>query len=82
MGFGIWELLVVLLIVLVIFGTKRLPQLKNIASDLGSAISGFRKAVTSEEHEEKEDSKESISDEGENVIEGEVKRARAERRDV
>ena len=45
-GLGITELLVILAIVLLIFGPKRL---KNIGSDLGSAIKGFRKAVTEEE---------------------------------
>ena len=43
---GIWELLVILAIVFFIFGPKRL---KNIGSDLGSAIKGFRKAVTDDE---------------------------------
>ena len=42
MGFSITHLLVVLAIVVVIFGTKRL---KNIGSDLGGAIKGFRTAV-------------------------------------
>jgi len=45
-GLGMTELLVILAIVLLIFGPKRL---KNIGSDLGSAIKGFRKAVTDEE---------------------------------
>ena len=45
-GLGIPELLVILAIVLLIFGPKRL---KSIGSDLGSAIKGFRKAVTDEE---------------------------------
>ena len=79
MGFGIKELVVVLLIAVVIFGTTRL---KTIGADLGSAIKGFRKAMTGgEEAEEKDDSKASISDDSEEVIEGEVKRS-AERRDV
>ena len=40
---GGWELLVVLLIVLAIFGTKRL---RTLGSDLGSAVKGFRSAVS------------------------------------
>ena len=47
-SFGLTELLVVLAIVLLIFGPKRL---KNIGSDLGGAIKGFRKAVSEEEAE-------------------------------
>ena len=45
-GLGMTELLVILAIVLLIFGPKRL---KSIGSDLGGAIKGFRKAVTEEE---------------------------------
>jgi sec-independent protein translocase protein TatA len=44
-GFGLTELLVVLAIVLLIFGPK---SLKNLGSDLGSAIKGFRTAVANE----------------------------------
>ncbi len=42
MGLGWKELLVVLVIVLLVFGTKRL---KNIGSDLGEAVKGFKKGV-------------------------------------
>jgi len=45
-GFGIGELLIILAIVLLIFGPKRL---KSLGSDLGSAIKGFRKAVSEDE---------------------------------
>ena len=44
MGFGgisIWQLLIVLAIVVLLFGTKRL---KGIGGDLGNALKGFRKA--------------------------------------
>jgi sec-independent protein translocase protein TatA len=49
MGFGgisIWQLLIILLIVVMLFGTKRL---KGLGSDLGDAIKGFRKSMGSEE---------------------------------
>jgi sec-independent protein translocase protein TatA len=45
-GFGMQELLVILAIVLLLFGPKRL---KNIGSDLGNAIKGFRTAVTDDD---------------------------------
>ena len=45
-GISIWQLLIVLVIVLLLFGTKRL---KNIGGDLGGAIKGFKKAMTDEE---------------------------------
>jgi sec-independent protein translocase protein TatA len=38
-----WQLLIVLLIVVLLFGTKKL---KGLGSDLGDAIKGFKKAVT------------------------------------
>jgi sec-independent protein translocase protein TatA len=41
-GIGVWQLLILLLIVALVFGTKRL---RNIGSDLGSAIKGFRKGI-------------------------------------
>lgn len=46
MRFGIWELLVILLIVMVIFGTTRLG---SIGSDLGKAVRGFRRAVSDDD---------------------------------
>lgn len=41
-GIGMSELLIILLIVVMIFGTKKL---KDIGSDLGGAVKGFRKAM-------------------------------------
>lgn len=42
MGISIWQLLIVLVIILLLFGTKKL---RNVGSDLGSAIKHFRSAV-------------------------------------
>jgi len=50
-GISIWQLLIILLIVVLLFGTKRL---KGIGSDLGSAIKGFKKAVGDEDADFKE----------------------------
>ncbi len=46
MSFGITELIIIMVIVLLLFGTTKL---KSIGSDLGSAIKGFRSAVTDDE---------------------------------
>ncbi|WP_313088927.1 twin-arginine translocase TatA/TatE family subunit [Pseudomonas sp.] len=43
MGISIWQLLIVLMIVVMLFGTKRL---RGLGSDLGGAISGFRKSMS------------------------------------
>ncbi|MBD3657995.1 MULTISPECIES: Sec-independent protein translocase subunit TatA [Marinobacter] len=55
MGISIWQLLIVLGIVVLLFGTKKL---RNIGSDLGGAIRGFKKSMNDDE--DKEASKESI----------------------
>jgi sec-independent protein translocase protein TatA len=41
-GISIWQLLIVLVIVMLLFGTKRLG---SIGSDLGSAIKGFKRSL-------------------------------------
>ncbi|MGI9328068.1 MAG: twin-arginine translocase TatA/TatE family subunit [Pseudomonadales bacterium] len=60
-GLSIWELLIILAIVLLLFGPKRL---KNIGADLGNAIKGFRSAVAEEDKPEPQPDPK--------VIEGEV----------
>ncbi len=45
-GIGIWQLLIVLVLVILIFGTKKL---KNVGGDLGGAIKSFKKAVKDED---------------------------------
>ncbi|MDJ0792902.1 MAG: twin-arginine translocase TatA/TatE family subunit [Woeseiaceae bacterium] len=51
---GPWQLLIILLIVLAIFGTKKL---RNMGSDLGGAVKGFRSAMN-----EADETAEQISD--------------------
>jgi sec-independent protein translocase protein TatA len=41
-GIGIWQLVILLVIIMMVFGTKKL---RNIGSDLGGAIKGFKKAM-------------------------------------
>jgi sec-independent protein translocase protein TatA len=45
-GISIWQLLIILAIVIMLFGTKRL---RTLGSDLGSAVKGFRKSMTDED---------------------------------
>ena len=56
-GIGIWQLLIILLIVVMLFGTKRL---KNLGSDLGGALKGFKTAI-------KEDEEDKSADEGSEI---------------
>lgn len=67
MGIGVWELVLLFLIVLVIFGTKRL---RNIGGDLGSAIKSFRSAM-SEGEGNKKDAADADRDK---VIDGEARK--------
>jgi len=65
MGISIWQLLIILAIVLVLFGAKRL---KNVGSDLGGAIKGFKSAVKEEEAKKAEDEKKLEQKDGDNVF--------------
>lgn len=47
-GINIWQLLIILVIVMLLFGTKRL---RSLGSDLGSAIKGFRKGMSETDDE-------------------------------
>ncbi len=49
MGFSIWQLLIILAIVMLLFGTKKLA---NIGGDLGGAIRNFKKSMRDGEEEE------------------------------
>jgi len=74
-GISIWQLLIVLLIVLLVFGTKRL---KNIGSDMGSAIKGFKGAMSDSDQEKKTDAQpeqleESKTENADTVTENKVK---------
>ena len=74
MGFGgisIWQLLIVLVIVLLLFGTKRL---RNLGGDLGNAVKGFKKAMGDEEKKKEENAPEKLEKADEKVIDGEVTR--------
>ena len=53
-GISVTQLLILLVIVMLVFGTKRL---RNIGSDLGSAVKGFRKGIEDEPEEDTEPEK-------------------------
>jgi sec-independent protein translocase protein TatA len=55
-GLGMPELVVILIIVLVVFGASRLPQL---GEGLGKAIKGFKKGLSSDDNKEEAGKKES-----------------------
>ncbi|HEY0664757.1 MAG TPA: Sec-independent protein translocase subunit TatA [Gallionella sp.] len=63
-SFSIWHWLIVLLVVVLIFGTKKL---RNLGSDLGGAVKGFKEGMRSDE-----DAAKQLKEDG-RTIEGEVK---------
>ena len=71
MGISIWQLLIVLVIVIVLFGTKKL---RNLGGDLGSAIKNFRQSMNTGESEEQEkkDAPKVTQDETGKIIEGQI----------
>ncbi len=48
-GISLWQLAILLVIVVLLFGTKKL---RNLGGDLGGAVKGFKKAMTEEPKEE------------------------------
>jgi sec-independent protein translocase protein TatA len=67
-SFSIWHWLIVLLVVVLIFGTKKL---RNIGADLGGAVKGFKEGMKAEE--EKPQPKAEIAAAGQ-TIEGEARK--------
>ncbi len=67
-SFSIWHWMIVLVIVMLVFGTKKL---RNIGTDLGGAVKGFKDAMNEEKNKPTELPREESS-EG-TTIEGEVK---------
>lgn len=61
-AFSLWHWLIVLLIIVLVFGTKKL---RNMGGDVGGAVKEFKKAV-------KDTSVEDKTDEGGTTVEGEV----------
>lgn len=66
-SFSIWHWLIVLLVVVLIFGTKKL---RNIGTDLGGAVKGFKDGMKTEE--DKSQAKTEIPPKTGQTIEGEV----------
>jgi len=83
MGISIWQLLIILLIVVLLFGTKKL---RSIGRDMGGAVKGFRDAMREDEDEEDKKTKTAEASgpqslehqEAKRVIEGEIEVGRKE----
>ena len=73
MGFGVTELIIILIIVDLLFGTKKL---RNMGGDLGKAVKSFRSAIKDADNQDKID--DSSQPENGNIIEGEVEQQKEE----
>ena len=69
-SFSIWHWLIVLVIVMLVFGTKKL---KNIGSDLGGAVKGFKDGMREASDEQKPGDVPPQQVSGGQIIEGEIK---------
>jgi len=70
-GLSIWHWLIVLLVVVLIFGTKKL---RNIGQDLGGAVRGFKEGMKTSDAETPPPPEETPQQIGGKTIEGEVKK--------
>jgi len=59
-GISPWSLVIVLVIILLLFGTKKL---RNLGSDLGGAMKGFKKAMSDDEFKQAENEEKQDADE-------------------
>ena len=57
-GISLWQLAIILLIVVVIFGTKKV---RSIGGDLGGAIKGFRKAMGDADEDDHEQQRKELN---------------------
>lgn len=74
-GISIWQLLIILVIVVLLFGTKKL---RGMGGDLGTAIKSFKKSVQ-EDTKEDDESKDSLEDSSAKVAAEEVETAEKEK---
>ena len=70
-SFSIWHWLIVLLVVVLIFGTKKL---RNMGADLGGAVKGFKEGMKSAEETPPSTPAEPPAQVGGRTLEGEVKK--------
>lgn len=68
-SFSIWHWLIVLIVVVLIFGTKKLG---NIGKDLGNAVKGFKDGMKTDEQKSADESLKQVAVDGK-TIEGEAK---------
>ncbi len=69
MGFSIWQILIILLIVILLFGTKKL---RNMGGDLGAAVKGFKEGIKDDDDKKDNEEAANLEQKQGETIEGEV----------
>ncbi|MDR1529402.1 MAG: Sec-independent protein translocase subunit TatA [Burkholderiales bacterium] len=69
-AFSIWHLLILLVVVIIVFGTKKIA---NLGGDLGKAVKGFKEGIKEANEEASDDAPQAKKIAGQ-TIEGEVKK--------
>jgi sec-independent protein translocase protein TatA len=69
MGISAWQILIILLIVVLLFGTKKL---RNVGGDLGAAVKGFKDGIKSANEDDKAPESIEQQEKTGETIEGEV----------
>ncbi len=70
-GISVWQLLIIAVIVVLLFGTKKL---RGLGSDLGGAVKGFKKAISDEDAKKTTE----LGDKTVNSVQAEKKQAEKE----
>jgi len=79
-GISIWQLVIILVIVLLIFGTKKF---KNIGGDIGSAVKGFKSAMNEGEQDVQKKTSEQLDKKADSAaIDVEVTKKEESKKDV
>ena len=69
MRFSVWELLLIAVIVVVVFGTKKV---RSLGADLGAAIKGFRSALSEADKDVQKEALDENAHKSSQLIDGEV----------
>ena len=78
-GISVWQLLIVLVIVVLIFGTKKL---KNMGGDIGGAVKNFKSAMGAEEKVDEEGDAEASAEDGDTSEEIDANTTKEETKDA
>jgi len=68
MSLGVWELMLILAIVFVLFGAGKLPQ---VMSDLGKGVKSLKEGLKGEQNQEKDQAQKKASDQSSQACEAE-----------